>query len=167
MIDTINPTPKFLSNSKIPGFYNLYKNLSKFINNNIAKEYSKNENKLRKIKSINEEDINYFHEKEKILLSSVYDEISNDKFIFDIIDKIPYDLILKDYINYYMNKYNNIFSINEYNNRIIEIFLNLRFNENKNKVMKNNKIEQIKIIIKEIIWMKTKINYISNVVKLF
>ena len=76
-------------------------------------------------------------------------------------------MILKDYINYYMNKYNNIFSINEYNNRIIEIFLNLRFNENKNKVMKNNKIEQIKIIIKEIIWMKTKINYISNVVKLF
>ena len=165
MIDTINYKPKFLSNSKIPGFYNLYKNLSKFISNNISKEYCKNENKLRKIKSNNGKEINYFHEKEKVLFSSVYDEISKDKFIFEIIDEIPYDLILKDYINFYMNKYNNIISIKEYNKRIIEILLNLRFNENKNKVIKNNKIENIKIIIKEIIWMEANINYISNIVK--
>ena len=166
-IDKINYKPKFLSNFKIPGFYNFYKNLSTFINKNISKEYSKNESILRENKSINEKEIKDFHEKEEVLVSSAYDEISNDKFIFDIIDEIPYDVIIKDYINYYVNKYRNISSQGDFNKNLIEILLNLRFNEHKNKVIKNNKIEYIKIIIKEIIWMEANFNYISNIVKLF
>jgi len=166
-IDKINYKPKFLSNFKIPGFYNLYKNLSTFINKNISIEYSKNESILRKNKSINEKEIKDFHEKEEILVSSVYDKISDDKFIFDIINEIPYDLIIKDYINYYVNKYSNIISRGDFNKKLIEILLSLRFNKKKYKVIKNSKIEYIKIIIIEIIWMEANINYISNIVKLF
>ena len=39
--------PKFLSNYKIPGFYDFYKNLSDYLNNNITIEYFNNEKKLR------------------------------------------------------------------------------------------------------------------------
>ena len=167
-IDNKNYRPKFLPNYNIPGFYNLYKNLSKFINKNIAKEYSKNERKLRKTKLINEKKIKSFHENEETLISSVYDEISSDKYIFDFIDEIPNELILKDYINYFVNKYSNIINSKEYfNKKIIEILLNLRFNENKNKIIKNNKKESIKILIKKIIWMEANINYIPNLSKLF
>ena len=39
--------PKFLSNYKISGFYDFYKNLSDYLNNNITIEYFNNEKKLR------------------------------------------------------------------------------------------------------------------------
>lgn len=40
-----------------------------------------------------------FHEKEKILLSSAYNESTNDKLIFDIKNEKKNDLILKNYFN--------------------------------------------------------------------
>ena len=57
-----------------------------------------------------------FDDKVKILLSSIYDHISNDKFIFDIINKIAHQLLFKDYITFYLNK-SEIYSKSQINNK--------------------------------------------------
>jgi hypothetical protein len=140
--------PKFLFNYKIPGFYNFYKKLSYFIDKNISVEYLNNEKKLREYyKSDIEKKIIEFHNKEEYFLSSIYDAISEDKFIVDIIKKIPPDLILKDYITYFLDKYDHAQS--DINNKIIELLLKLRFNEETNKIIKNNKKDFVKFFLKK------------------
>ena len=110
--------PKFLSNYKIPGFYNFYKNLSDYINKNITIEYFNNEKKLREYtKPDAGRQIIDFHKKEEDFLSSVYYMVSEDKYIFDIIKKIPNDLVLKDYITYYFDKYNSDYSRDDINHQ--------------------------------------------------
>ena len=166
-MDNKNYEPKFLSNYKIPGFYNFYKNLSNYINKNISIEFFNNENEMRKMKSYNEKIKKDFHEKEKILLNTVYDEVSNDQFIFDIINEIPKDLILKDYINFYLDEHSRIISKNNINSKLLELLLNLRFDEEKNDIIKNNRKEPIKIVFIKILWIESNINYIANVLKIF
>jgi hypothetical protein len=77
--------PKFLYNYKIPGFYNSYKNLSDYINNNIIIDYFNCEKNLRKYdsKANLEKKKNEFFKKEKELLSSLYDYFYEDKFLFE------------------------------------------------------------------------------------
>ena len=162
-----NFVPKFLSNYKIPGFYNFYKFLSDYINKNITIEYFNNEKKLREyVKSDAEKQKIEFHKKEEDFLSSVYDTISEDKYIFDTIKKIPDDLVLKDYITYYLDKNNSDNSRNEINHQIIELLLNLRFNE-KNEIIKNNRDDSTKILLIKIMWMESNVNYILSLLKLF
>ena len=125
--------PKFLYNYKIPGFYNSYKNLSYYINNNIIVDYFNCEKNLRKYdsKANAEKKKNEFNKKEKELLSSLYDYlIYEDKFLFDNIEtqKINTNLLLKDYITFYLDKYD---LKNETNNNLIELLLNLRYNPKK------------------------------------
>ena len=160
--------PKFIFNFKIPGFYNFYQNLSYYINKNISVEHFNIEKKLREYFDENpeKEKVN-FHNNEEILLSNVYDYISNDIFIFDIIKQIPSELILKDYITYYLNKYFKSETKTDINNKLIHLLLNLRFNEKKNEVIKNNKEEPFKIILMKIMWLESNINYISDILKIF
>ena len=157
--------PKFIFNYKIPGFYNFYKDLSDYIKKNITIEYFNNEKKIREyFKSDSEKQKIEFHNKEEYFLSSLYDKVSEDTFIFETINKIPYNFILRDYITYYLDKYNDN---NSKNNKIIELLINLRFNEEKNQIIKNNQNDPIKLLLIKIMWIESNVIYISSILKIF
>jgi len=161
-------TPKFLSNYKIPGFYNFYKELSEFLNKDIIIEFFNNEKNLRDINLEEEPNlpkkIGEFHEKEEELLQKVLKKIESNKLYNDLINKITPDLILNDYITFYLEKYIGIFSKPFFN--IISLLLDLRFSENKN-IIKNNMDNPIYIIIIKIIWIESNTNYIEGIIKAF
>lgn len=62
----------------IPGFYDFYKNISKFVSTNISIEFMRNEKKLRMFLK-GEKDIakKIYHQKEEIYLSLTYNEMNN------------------------------------------------------------------------------------------
>ena len=73
------------------------------------------------------------------------------KFIIDIINKIPNDLIFTDYITYYLQKYINpqgIYNKDDTYHKLIELLLKLRFNE-ENKIIKGN--NEINVLLIKII----------------
>ena len=99
-LDNKKYEPKFVSNYRIPGFYNFYKKLSNDISKDINVEFLDNENYLRKpedVSNINKVKSD-FHEKEKELLNKVLDIIKKDKLYCDLINKIKPDLILNDFL---------------------------------------------------------------------
>ena len=150
---------------KIPGFFNIYQKISNFVNEKIVINYLNIEDKLR---NIYKENIKlYFHKIEDILLSCTYNEISRDKIIFENMNEVPHCLILKYYIHYYLDKNNYIFSKCVLNYKLVQLLLNLRFNEENNIIIKNNKKQNIKIILIEIIWLESNKNYISIILQIF
>ena len=161
---------KFLYNYNVPGFYNFYLNISNYINKNISINYSNNEKKLRELLKENVDIIKEFYDKEGNLLSNVYEEISkNHKFVLDIIDKIPEDLIFKDYITFYLQKYKNkddIYNKDDKYHKLIELIIKLRFSEEK-KIVKDNQRNKINILLLKIMWMESNINYILNIFNIF
>ena len=165
-----NYDSKFLFNYNIPGFYHFYQNISEYISKNIKINYFNNEKKLRELLKEDIDKIKDFYDKEESLLSAVYDEISaHHKFIIDIIDKIPEDIILKDYITFYLQKYKNkddFYDKNDKYHQILEILLKLRFNEEK-KIIKNNKENKINLLLIKIMWVESNINYILDIFKIF
>ena len=169
-MDNLSYEPKFIFNYRIPGLFNFYKHLSNYISKNITVEYFNNEKNLREYFDKNSEKAKIdFHNNEEILLSNAYDYI-NDKtnkeiFMLDIIKQIPDDLILEDYITYYLKKYIGAKVKTETNNKIIHLLLKLRFSE-KNEIIKNNIKDPIKIIIIKILWIESNINYISNILNI-
>ena len=154
--------PKFLFNYKIPGFYNFYKNLSDYLSQNISNKFYDNEKKLRDNK---DEDAKIdFYEKEKELLNKAFEPISQDKLYFDLINKITPDVILKDYIIFYLEKYQGVYS--ESLRNLIELLLKLRFPE-ENEIIKENLSNPINIILLKIIWIESNINYIKSILSAF
>ena len=102
------------------------------------------------------------------MLNNVYNEVvNNHKFIIDIINKIPNDLIFTDYITYYLQKYINpqgIYNKDDTYHKLIELLLKLRFNE-ENKIIKGN--NEINVLLIKIIWIESNINYILKILKIF
>ena len=161
--------PKFLSNYIIPGFYNFYKKLSDYLNKEITNEYLNNENSLRKLdlddKKLNlAKKIEIFHDKEEELLQKVIKEIEKDKLYYDLIDRVTPDLILKEYITYYLEKYLGINSKSYY--KIMDLLLYHRFSEKTNIII-NNENNPINIILIKIMWIESNINYIESILKAF
>ena len=157
--------PKFLFNYKIPGFYNFYKNLSDYLNKNIIGEYFNNEKYLRNYSGKKPYDAkNIFHEKERELLSKVYEKISQDSLYYDLINKINPDLILKDYIIFYLEKHTG--SYFKSFSQLILLLLNMRFSED-NEIIKENNSNPINIIILKIIWLESNTTYIESILKAF
>ena len=154
--------PKFLFNYKIPGFYNFYKNLSDYLSNNISSIFYENEKKLRDKKTKIAK--NNFYDEEKNLLQTVLKKINQDKFYFDLINKITPDVILKDYILFYLEKYNGVYS--QSLRDLILLLLNLRFPE-ENEIIKENFSNQINIIILKISWIESNIEYIKSILAAF
>ena len=154
--------PKFLFNYKIPGFYNFYKNLSDYLIQNITNIFFDNEQKLRNKKKENAKNI--FYEKEKDLLNKTMEKISQDKLYFDLINKITPDIILKDYIIFYLEKFIGTYS--ESLSNLIQLLLDLRFSEEK-EIIKDNIYNPINIIILKIIWIESNFNYIKSILKAF
>ena len=63
-------------------------------------------------------------------------------------------IILKDYINYFLDEYN---LKSDINNDIVELLLNLNYNE---KNIKDNDNEHIKTLLIKILFVETNSNYI-------
>ena len=168
IMEKTNYEPKFLFSYKIPGFYNFYKKLSNFINKNIVVDYFNNEKNIREYSGKKIENLKLeFHEKELDLLYLLYEEIGKDKFIFEVLNQISHDLILKDYITYYFDKHSNDNYRSNINYRLIELLLKLRFNADKNQIIKNNEKNPIKILIIKIMWIESNANYIFSILKIF
>ena len=169
-LDTVekksNYESKFLYNYNIPGFYNFFENISNYINNNIKSNYFNNEKKIRELLKDDVDKINAFYNNEETLLSNAMKEISdNHKFINDIIDKIPNDLILKDYITYFLQHYKNkdeIYNKDDIYHSLIEFLLKLRFNDEK-RIIKGNEGFKINILLIKIMWTESNANYILNI----
>ena len=157
--------PKFLFNYKIPGFYNFYKDLSNYLYKNIVTEFYNNEKKLRDYSGEKPDGaINKFHDNEKKLLDKVLKKI-NENILYDsLINKITPDVILKDYIRFYLEKYIGSYSEDFY--EIIKLLLSLRYPD-KNEIIKDNESIPINIVILKIIWIESNINYIENILKSF
>ena len=141
--DDIKYEPKFLFNYKIPEFYNFYRELSDYLTKNIAAEFFVNEK-------------NIFVGKEKELFDKVLEKISQSKLYFGLINKITPDLILKDYIIFYLEKYIGLY-MKSYS-KANELLLNLKFLE-ENKIIKDNSSNPISIIIIKIIWLESITKY--------
>ena len=164
--------PKFLFGYKIPGFFNFYKNLSEFLNKNITVKFLSNEKNIRKYLG---SDINRikddFHDNEELLLNEVLEEINENKtkfeFYFNLVNKISPDLVLQDYIIFYLDKYRDLEKYFKSSNKIIELLLKLRFSEEKNQIIKNNESNPINILLIKIIWIESNVNYIKNILKIF
>ena len=159
--------PKFLYNYIIPGFFNYYKNLSDYINKNLVVDYFNCEKNMRKYdsKANLEKKKNKLFKTEKKLLSYLYDYLCNEnKFMFDNMKKINTNLLLKDYISFFLDK-NDL--KNEANNNLMEILLDLRFNPKNNKIIKENEKEPIKILLMKMIWIETNTNYILNILSIY
>jgi len=155
------PDTKFLFNYYIPGFYNFYVDFSNYLNKNIAPSFFNNEKKLREALKVDEEKKRLFYETEDYLLKNANKYISNNKFIFELLNKIPHDLIFKDYTTYYLQKYrknnDSVYNKDDIYHKLIEILLKLRFKEEKD----------INGLLIKMIWIESNVNYILNILKIF
>ena len=159
--------PKFLSNHRIPGFYNFYKKLSDYLKSKgINFEFLNNEKnliKLEDISNINKEKGD-FHEREEKLLGKVLEMIEQDKLYYDLVNRIKPDLILNDYIIFYLEKYFGIYSKPFI--QLIKLILGYRFSDETNIIKKSGKNSINSVIIK-IIWIESYIDYIKYISTLF
>jgi hypothetical protein len=157
--------PKFLFNYKIPGFYNFYKKFSEYLDKEITSEFFINEKILREYLDNKPEIImRNFHNKEKELLNKVLENLKNDRVYFDLLNKITPDLILEDYITFYLEKHLDFYSKDLY--KIIDLLLKLRFTEEKD-IIKSNKDEPINIVILKIMWLESNSNYVESILSAF
>ena len=175
-----NKQCKFLFNYNIPGFYNFFVTLSDYINQKITSIYFNNENQLRKLKIEDDNIINDLYKTEKNLVEMTNKEFSENPsfaFIFEIINENPSvnnekyniiftDLIFKDYITYYLQKYkskDDLYNNNDIYYKIIELLVNLRFNKT-HKIMQND--DKIEILLLKIIWIESNVSHILDILKI-
>ena len=154
---------RFKFNYNIPGLYNFFENISNYINKNIILSYFNNEVKLRKSLNNDNSIKKEFHKTEESLLDKLYMEVqTNYKLACKIIDMIDDNdnLILNDYISFYLQKYKKVDIINKDDiyHKIILLLLKLRFKIN------NNDIKYI--LLKRIIWIESNVNYILSILNI-
>ena len=170
-IDSLNINITF----KLPGFFNILKEMNKYINQNIALNFYLNEKKLRyslaKNKELNDLIIK-FHENERQFFELTYNKFIAFPLIQSLLeiqfkDKSELDefrdLLIKDYLNLYLRKY--YISKKDYNDEfeydIILLLLNLRYNKNNKLITSilnenSSELEKIfKVFIINIIWIES------------
>ena len=163
-------------NYKIPGFFNIYKKIKSYIDNEkLAFFYRQDETELRKceyelisnsIKKL-EDDVKDFNVKLYSELTSMQlfnkvTEVKNiDKNYTDF-----YELFLNDYITFYLeNLYNNNeinnFIINDIPHKIILLLLDLKFKDEEkcDKILNN--------IISKFLWLEANSKYIKDILNLY
>ena len=162
-----NKNPKFLFNHNIPGFYNFYVKISEYIYKTITLNFSNNEKKLRKLAKATFDKMKDFNDVEESSLNNLYDEVKkNDKYILELINKIPYNFILQDYLTYFLRKYENpagIYKSEDISHKMIDLLLKLRFDENY-PLLKGS--DNINNLLLRIIWIESNVNYILNSLKI-
>ena len=160
---------KFEFNYNIPGFYNFLGILSNYINRNISISYFLIEKNIRKLRENNYNIIDELHTKENSFVDTILKEISNkNKSISDLFEKLSdenldSEIILKDYITYYLSKHANNKDNNTLYHKIIDFLLKLRFND-ENHIIKRKDYISNQLI--KIIWIETNVNYIINILKI-
>ena len=167
--------PKFIVSFIIPGFIEFYIKISDFIIRNIRNDFFKNEKMLRNFsaKKKNEDETKEsYYKKEKYLFSLIYKEFEKEKFFYEFAKKIPINLLLNDYITYFLIKYcsedgdfenaANYYdlSYDDSKHKLINILLEIRF-ENK----KEN--DSIKLLLTKINWMLGNKDYIKNILNIY
>ena len=170
--------PKFILSFVVPGFYDFYAKLSDFITQNIKNDFIKNEKNIRNfLKGDKFKTKEKYHKIEEDLLSLTCRELENHEFILEFINKIPSDVILKDYITYYLIKYNSDgdmenllnyynLSYNDYNHLLINLLLQIRFNEDK-PIIQNNRNNRLKLLLMKINWIEANKDYILKILKIY
>ncbi len=170
-IDSLNINISF----KLPGFFNILKEMNQYINQNISLNFYLNEKKLRyslaKDKELSDLKIR-FHENERQFFEMAYNKFISFPLIQSLLeiqfeDKSELnefeDLLKKDYLNLYLRKYYQ--SKKDYNDEfeyeIILLLFKLRYNENNKLITSilnenSSKIEKIfKVFIINIIWVES------------
>ena len=169
-----NYKPKFILSFIIPCFNEFYSKMSDFIIQNIQNDFFKNEKMIRNFsnKKNESETKDSYHKKEEYLLSLSYQELENDKFFYEFVKRIPSDLLLNDYITYFLIKYGsndgdfeNIanyynLSYDDCKHKLINILLDIRFNNKKEN-------DQIKLLLKKINWMLGNKDYIKKILNIY
>ena len=173
--------PKFILNYVIPCYYKTYIKLSEYITQNIHNDFFKNEKTIRNFSNDkkNKNDVlDRYYKKEEYLLSLTYNEIQNDKLFFEYVYKIPNYLILNDYITYFIIKYrsnneglNNQFyyesvSYNDSKHKLINLIINIRFDDTK-KIVENNNNDPLKLLLMKINWMEANKIYITKILDIY
>ena len=158
---------KFIYNFNVPGFYNFFESIHNYINKNISLNYINNEKMIRILLQEDIKKLQDFQDDEENLIKNLYSEIKNNhKFNYEAMNIVSKDLILKDYITFYLqNRYemNNIYNKDDIYHKIIEILFKLRFNDN-NKIIKSG--DAINILLLKIIWLESNANNILNILKI-
>ena len=162
-------------NYKIPGFYNIYKEIFEFIEQNkLSKIYLEDETEIRKCKNelapkaiykLNN-DIKEFNE--KLYLELKYKKIINKFIIMKKIDKNYEDFIklfLDDYISFYIERiYDNNYISKICHNQLVLLILNFQFevlkDEDKYKITEKN-------LINKILWLEANSDYIKKILDLY
>ena len=90
--------------------------------------------------------------------------IKQDKLYCDLLNEINPDLILNDYIIFYLEKYLGIYSKPFI--YLIKLLLYNRFSDDTN-IIKNNVKKPINIVIIKIVWLESYITYIKDIATLF
>ena len=174
--------PEFDLSYIIPCFYEYYIKLSDYINQNIKTNYFKNEKRMRSPpseKKISRNDLQEkFNKNENDFLLKSYEEANNYKYFSDFFNEINNsELILNDYITYYLQKYdsdgdynnflNNInLSYNDNKHKLIILLLGERFNEKK-RIIKINNDEPLKLFLIKINWIEANSDYIIRILKIY
>ena len=151
----------------VPGFFPFYKNISDFISKEVTKKFFKNEKWLRGLLGGNIiKSKAYFHSEEAKFLGVVNDEIIKDKddlyeFVNKVINKCPIDLLLNDYIYYFLSKYNEKKEIMKTFEEINENTSNISSFENDEEFQKEEEVDDsigvfYMKIIRQIIDLKYK-----------
>lgn len=167
--------PKFDFHFFIPGLYPFYVEISNYISFEISGDFSRNESSFRKLKKNVLEFKKKYYKKESQLLQNLYDHVEN-KIIFDLLTNLPLDLMLNEYITYYLIKY----YLNKYKKdlplsdlpfgnvflQLINLILDIRFNDNC-KIIETIKNEPIKILLLKIIWLESNINYLMKIIDIY
>ena len=169
-----NYRPKFILSFIIPSFIELYSKISDYILENVKNDFFKNEKMLRHFSSNknNESDTKEnFRKKEEYLFSLAYKNLENHKFFYEFAQKIPSDLILKDYITYFLIKYGSDdgdfenmtnyyqLSYDDCKHKLINLLLDIRFDIKK-------KIDLNKLL-KIINWILGNKDYIKKILNIY
>ena len=175
--------PKFILSYIIPCFYDSYIKISNFVAQNIRNDFFKNEKIIRNFSSDkkNKDDtLENYYKKEEYLLSLTYNELEKNKFLFDFantINEIKTDLILNDYITYFLVKYGSNdgdlknmlnylnLSYNDSKHKLILLLLDLRFDDKK-RIIENNQSNLLKLVIK-INWLESNKDYIIKILNIY
>ena len=170
-----NYKPKFILSFIIPCFIEFYKAISDYIIQNIKNEFFKNEKMIRNFssnKKNKKETEESYQKKEEYLLSLTYEKLEEDKFFFENIKKIPTDLILNDYITYFLIKYcsedgdfENVanfydLSYDDCKHKLINIILDIRFQSKKEN-------DSIKFLLRKINWILGNKDYIKKILNIY
>ena len=165
-------------NYKIPGFFNIYRGIKKYINDQkITFYYRQDEGELRKCEIEKASPLlNRLKNHIKDFTEKLYIDLTTKQFINKIIESkiddenyiVFTEAFLNDYITFYLVKLyketNNDFTFNDISHKIILLLLDLKFKElsdqEKSKIPLQN-------VVSKILWLEANAIFIKEILDLY